>query len=438
MEKDLTQGSIKRRYFKYLGATFGGAMISWVYGMVDAAVVGQYQGPQGSAALSIVMPIWTILYSLGLLLGIGGSVNYSYFRAQGKAEKANAYFTLSLTLTSVIAVICWVGIALFDEPFLRLFGADDELLVLAKEYLKPVKYAIPMFPFSQFLAAFLRNDNAPDKATFAVLVGGIFNVFGDIFFVFDFGLGLGIYGAGLATAIGCTMTNVILVSHFFAKKNTLKLNRIFGPIHKTRLVTANGFSSFVSDMAMGIVALLFNRQIMHHFGANALAVFGVIVQVSSVVQCSSYGVGQAIQPIISANYGAGLHGRIREARKYALWTVAVFGIFWTMTMALFPNIYVQIFMSPTEEVLQIAPDIMRIYGIAYLMLPLNILATYYFPSIGKPSTAMAVSLARGIVICGGLVFLLPAVLGSEAIWWVMPITELAVAIYVIANMKKQK
>ena len=221
MEKDLTQGSIKRRYFKYLGATFGGAMISCVYGMVDAAVVGQYQGPQGSAALSIVMPIWTILYSLGLLLGIGGSVNYSYFRAQGKAEKANAYFTLSLTLTSVIAVICWVGIALFDEPFLRLFGADDELLVLAKEYLKPVKYAIPMFPFSQFLAAFLRNDNAPDKATFAVLVGGIFNVFGDIFFVFDFGLGLGIYGSGLATAIGCTMTNVILVSHFFAKKNTL-------------------------------------------------------------------------------------------------------------------------------------------------------------------------------------------------------------------------
>ena len=90
MDRDLTQGSIKKHYFKYLGAAFGSAMLGCIYGMVDAAVVGQYQGPQGSATLSIVMPIWTILYSLGLLIGIGGYVNYSYFKAQGKTDKANA------------------------------------------------------------------------------------------------------------------------------------------------------------------------------------------------------------------------------------------------------------------------------------------------------------------------------------------------------------
>lgn len=435
MQNDLTQGSIKKHYFKYLGAAFGSAMIACIYGMVDSAVVGQYQGPAGTAALSIVLPIWTILYSLGLLVGIGGSVNYSYFKAQGKSDKANAYFTLSLILTTIIAVVCWIGIALYDEPLLRFFGADDDLLIYAKQYLKPIKYAIPAFPFSQFLSAFLRNDNAPEKATFAVLFGGIFNVFGDIFFVFDFGLGLGIYGAGLATTIGCVMTNVILISHFFTKKNTLKLNRIFGHIHKTKLVTANGFSSFISDIAMGIVAMLFNRQIMRYFGADALAVFGVIAQVSTVVQCSSYGVGQAIQPIISANYGAGLSERINKAKKYVLWTVGIFGLFWTLTMLLLPNFYVRLFMAPTNAVLQIAPQIMHIYGLSYLLLPLNILATYYFPSIGKPKPAVLVSLARGIVICGVLVFLLPAVFGCNTIWWVMPITESAVAIYVIANMK---
>lgn len=209
MEQDLTKGSIKHHYLTYLCAAFGSAMVACVYGMVDAAAVGQYQGPDGAATLSIVMPIWTILYSLGLLIGIGGSVNYAFFKAQGKTNKANAYYTLSFLLTALVSLLCWVGLTVFQEPLLRLFGANDELLVLAKEYLKPVLFVIPTFPFSQFLSAFLRNDNAPGRATFAVLFGGVFNVLGDIFFVFDFGLGLGMFGAGLATAIGCTITNLI-------------------------------------------------------------------------------------------------------------------------------------------------------------------------------------------------------------------------------------
>lgn len=418
MEKDLTQGSIKKHYFHYLGAPLGSAIISCIYGLVDAAVVGQYQGPQGTAALSIVMPIWTILYSLGLLIGIGGSVNYSYYKAQRKTDKANAYFTLSLIMTSVVAVLCWIGLTVFDDELLRFFGADNALLPLAKEYLRPVQYVIPTYPFTQMLAAYLRNDNAPGLATFATLFGGIFNIFGDIYFVF--GLDMGMFGAGLATALGATMSIIIMVTHFFTKKNSIKLSRIYGHIHKTKMLSINGFSSFVSDIAMGVIAMLFNRQIMYYFDADALAVFGVIVQVSSVVQCSTYGVGQASQPIISANYGANKWERIEETKKYALWTVAVL---------LFPNAFVKLFMTPTDSVLQIAPGIMRVYGLAYLLLPLNIFATYYFQSVMLPRAALIVSLARGIVLCGILVFLLPVLFGAELLWWVMPITELAVAMY---------
>lgn len=431
MEQSLTTGSIKRHYFSYLGAAFGSAMIACIYGMVDAAVVGQYHGPTGAAALSIVMPIWTILYSLGLLVGIGGSVNYAFCKAQGKTPKANAYFTLSLLLTALLSLLCWVGLTVFQEPLLQLFGANDELLVLAKQYLKPVQYVIPTYPFSQFLSAYLRNDNAPGRATFAVLFGGIFNVLGDIFFVFDFGLGLGIFGAGLATAIGCTMTNVIMLTHFISRKNTLKLHRIYGYVHKSRCILASGFSPFLSDVAIGIIAMLFNRQIMRYFGSDALAVFGVIVQVSCVVQCSTYGVGQAAQPLLSANFGAGLWERIRKTRNYALWTVVFFGLFWTASVQLFPNSFVYLFMSPTDSVLEMAPAIMRIYAFAYLALPLNIFATYYFPSIGKPGAAIVVSLGRGMVLCGVLLYLLPTIWGANSLWWVMPVTEFTTAGYVI-------
>lgn len=435
MEQDLTKGSIKGHYFKYLGAAFGSAMISCIYGMVDSAVVGQYQGPQGAATLSIVMPIWTLLYGLGLLIGIGGSVNYAYFKAQGKTDKANAYFTLSLLLTSLVSLICWVGITVFDDQLLRLFGADETLAELAKTYLKPVKYTIPAYPFTQFLSAFLRNDNAPGRATIATLAGGVFNIFGDIFFVF--GLNWGIFGAGLATALGCSITILVMLSHFFTKNNTLKLNKIYGHIHKTRLVSVSGFSPFLADMAMGIIAMLFNRQIMGYLGSDALAVFGVIVQVSCIAQCSTYGIGQAVQPIISANYGVGATNRIAQVRKYALWSVAICGVLWTGLMLTCPNAFVRLFMAPTESVLQMAPGIMRIYGLAYLFLPLNTLATYYFPSIGVPRAALVISLGRGILLCGILVYLLPALLGSGAIWWVMPITEFLVAIYALLSMYRK-
>lgn len=434
MEQDLTKGSIKHHYLTYLCAAFGSAMVACVYGMVDAAAVGQYQGPDGAATLSIVMPIWTILYSLGLLIGIGGSVNYAFFKAQGKTNKANAYYTLSFLLTALVSLLCWVGLTVFQEPLLRLFGANDELLVLAKEYLKPVLFVIPTFPFSQFLSAFLRNDNAPGRATFAVLFGGVFNVLGDIFFVFDFGLGLGMFGAGLATAIGCTITNLIMLTHFVSRKNSLRLNRIFGYVSKSQHVITSGFSSFLADIAIGIIAMLFNRQIMGYLGSDALAVYGVIVQVTCVVQCSTYGVGQAVQPLLSANFGAGLWDRITKTRNYSLWTVGIFGLFWTICVLCLPNVFVYLFMSPSERVLEIAPEIMRIYAISYLALPLNIFATYYFPSLGKSGAAMVVSLGRGIVLSGVLLFLLPAVFGSGALWWVMPVTEFIVAFYVITKI----
>lgn len=434
MQVSLTQGSVGKHYWKYLGAAFGSAMLGCIYGMVDAAAVGQYHGPQGTAVLSIVMPIWTILYSLGFLIGTGGSVNYAFFKAQGKTEKANAYFSVSLILTSMVAVLCWVGIAVFEDPLLRLFGADDTLLILAKEYLKPIIWVIPAYPFTQLLSAFLRNDNAPGLATIATVIGGVFNVFGDIFFTFDFGLGLGIFGAGLATALGVSITIAIMSLHFITRRNSLKLTRIFRSFHKSARVAASGFPSFVADLAMGIVAILFNRQIMFYFGADALAVFGVIVQVTAVVQCSSYGLGQAAQPLLSANFAAGLESRIGEIKKLALWTASFFGVFWYATVLAFPNAYVHLFMTPTDAVLQIAPQIMRIYSFSFLLLPLNIFATYYFQSVMKPKIALIISMARGIVLCSVLVFVLPALFGKDALWWVMPITEALVAGYVILSI----
>ena len=305
---DFLNGNIKTIYFKYLAAAFGSALITSIYSIVDMAMVGQYHGPEGSAALAVVAPVWNIIYSFGLLMGIGGSVLFSTIRgkSEGQEKRSNAYFTASVIGSIFLAAVIWLVVIFFDRELLLLFGAQDNTLSLAREYVSPIKFAIPLFLFNQMLAAYLRNDKNPALATGAVLAGGIFNVFGDYFFVFT--CDMGAYGAGLATAIGSAITFIVMLSHFFTKRNTLHFVKPTGLFKMLKEISVTGFSTFFIDVAMGILTILFNRQIMHYLGTNALAVYGVIVNISTFAQCCAYSVGQASQPIISTNFGANKGG----------------------------------------------------------------------------------------------------------------------------------
>ncbi len=427
---------IRPMYFKYLVAAFGSALISSIYGVVDMAMVGQYQGADGTAALAVVSPVWNIIYSLGLLMGIGGSVVFSNLR--GKSEenhkKSNEYFTAALIGVAALAVITWVIVILFDRELLLLFGAEETLLPLARRYIFPVKFVVPSFLFTQLMAAFLRNDGNPALATRAVLFGGFFNVFGDYFFVFA--MDMGITGAGLATAMGSVFSLLIMLTHFRSKKNTLKLKKPENLFFMLKTISITGFSTFFIDVAMGILTMLFNRQILKYLGTEALSVYGIIINISTFVQCCAYSIGQASQPIISTNLGAGKGERISQILKYALGTAAVFGLIWTALAEFAPTLFVNIFMTPTENILAIAPNIIRSYGISFILLPLNIFSTYYFQVLMKPATSFVVSVSRGALISGIFIYLLPAIAGADAIWFSMPLTELIVAIYVIAMIIK--
>ena len=138
---NFTSGKIRSLYFKYLTAAFGSALMTSVYSIVDMAMVGQYQGPEGTAALAVVAPIWNIIYSLGLLMGIGGSVILSTLKgkADKKLENENEYFTVAVMGSLFLAAIMWIVIVFFDRELLMFFGAQGQLLSLAETYLIPIK-----------------------------------------------------------------------------------------------------------------------------------------------------------------------------------------------------------------------------------------------------------------------------------------------------------
>lgn len=430
---DFLTGKIRPLYFKYLSAAFCSALITSIYSVVDMAVVGQYQGPEGTAALAVVAPIWNIIYSLGLLMGIGGSVIFSTLKGRTdlKSRDENEYFSASVIGSVFLAVAAWIILIFFGKELLVFFGAKGSFLALAETYIIPVKFVLPCFLLTQMHAAFLRNDQAPLLAAIGVLSGGLINVFGDYIFVFAFDMG--IFGAGLATAIGSVISCAVMLSHFFTKRNTLTFVKPERLLHKLKEISVVGFSTFFVDIAMGIMTILFNRQIIKYLGVNALSVYGVIVTLSTFVQCCAYSVGQASQPIISVNFGAAQGHRIKETLKYALYTVIFLGVFWTLLMLLFPNTFIKIFMTPAGGILKIAPDIMRCYGLSFLLLPFNIFSTYYFQALLKPRASFIVSVARGLFISGGFIMILPFI-NADYLWFTMPLTESIVAVFAIAAM----
>ena len=424
---DLLKSDIKPMYLRYLAAASGSAVVASVFGVVDAMMVGQYHGPAGNAALAVFNPIWSIVFCLGLLAGIGGSVLFASSRGRGDEQSAQEYFTLSVLWGVLLSAVAVAAIGLYQEQLFRFFGADDELLALAKRYLKPILFAIPCCVFSNILSAALRNDGNPGLATKAVIAGGIFNMIGDYYLVFV--RDMGISGAGLATALAQFVTIGIMLLHFVGRKNTLRIVRPTCCLRKMGAIAVNGFSTAISDLALGIIGILFNRQIMRYLGTDALAVYGIITQVTAFVQCMAYGIGQAAQPIISQNYGAGNFGRIRQCLKYALYTSAAFGVFWTLAMLLMPTPLVYLFMTPTPQVLSIAPGILCAYGSSFVLLPFNIFATYYFQAMMKPQLSLAASVARSIVVSGAMILLLPLIAGADSLWYAMLITEILVAAF---------
>ena len=373
--------------------------------------------------------MYGVLIFLGILCGVGGSVLYGNARGEGKEEKANALFTAATGLMLFLILLAWIIFALFHQQIFTFFGADAELMPKVMEYARWLIWFLPVFILPTFISSFIRNDGAPGLAMAAVIIGGCVNIFGDWFFVFP--LGLGMTGAAIATVLGTSVQVIIMCIHFFTKKCTL---RIVKPNHVKPAICQTlgiGFGASILDLGTVILSIIMNNQIMRYGDTNALAVYGVVATITSLFQALYCGVGQAIQPIVSANCGAMQADRIKQVWKMSLTTVIVLGIGFTAIGELFPTQIVRLFMDVTPEVLAAASGIIRPFFLLFLFLGVTVLATYHLQSIMHGRMSMMIAVLRSVVISGLLIYILPLVMGILGVWVAMPISELIVAVIAV-------
>ena len=423
---NLLKDKIETLYQKFLWPSLFAAMVTTIYSFVDTIAIGQGVGPDGAAAAAIIYPILGVASLFGFLCGIGGSVRLGNARGEGQLEKANAYYTASLLLVVVTTVIVWPVTAVFKKEIFSLFGANEALMPLVLEYGDWIIWTFPAFILSSYFTCIIRCDGSPNYVMGAVVAGGVLNVFGDWFLVFPMNLGMS--GAAIATAGGTIVQFIVLLCYLLKKQNRLRLVK---PRQLSKAIMKSlsaGFSASILEFSFIVLTCILNNQIMRYGGAVALSIFGVVLSCSGMFQHIYTGVGQAIQPIAASNYGAGQVLRIFRLRRISLTTVTAMGIGFTTLGLLFPTQIIKFFMDATPEVLKATPVIVRTYFLSFLFMGINIWATSYFQAIMQTVTSSVLTILRGLVISSILLYLLPAWLGIDGVWWAMVITEGIVAV----------
>ena len=432
---DYLTSSTKALYRKYLTASLGSALVITIYSFVDTIAVGQSEGPAGTAAMAVITPIFGILVFFGILFGIGGSVLMNNAKGAGNEEKGNAYFTTALILVVGFTVVTWVLFARFSKPILFFFGATQGTLPLVMRYVQWLIRCWPIFIFSTFIGAFVRNDNAPGLVMAGVISGGCFNIFGDWFFVFP--LGMGMEGAAIATVLGTTLQCLILCSHLFRKCSGLKLAKPFRMGKAIRKIFVIGIGASLLDLGTVVLSTITNNQILRYGSEVELAIYGVMTTIAALVQAMYCGVGQAIQPLVSANFGGRQYGRVRQFLKMSVVTVLIMGVLFTVLAECLPVPIVQLFMDATPEVLAAAPNSMRLYSLLYLFLGFTVLSTYYLQSVMRDRASMAIGILRSLVVSGLLLYLLPLFWGINGVWLALPISECIVTVVAAVFLSKK-
>ena len=399
-------------------------------------LVGRGLGSQGLAALNISIPLINVLNGLGLLFGIGGATFLSRSRGQSKGHKANDIFTKSLIMALIAGLLLTVLRMFFLDELCYFLGASDETFQMSRDYLGVLlAFSIP-FVLNSTLTVLVRNDGAPRLAMWAMLTGSIINVILDYVFIFEFKWGM--WGGAVATAISPIIGLAILSTHFIRKKNMMRLILPRWNFNMIKRIIANGSASFIVELSAGVVIFAFNKVILGITGDLGVSAYSIIANLSLIFTAVFIGVGQAIQPIVSFNYGAGKMDRVYEAVKLAIYWALGLGILFYAIGMVFPEFLVSVFTNENSDLMATTVRGIRIYFVAFILMGLNIVMTTYIQSKEHAKVSTIISLTRGFGLIIVFLMTLPKFFGIDGVWLTLPAAEILTTVISFICFRKYR
>lgn len=396
-------------------------LISSLYNIVDQIFVGNSSlGYLGNAATGIVFPIMIVVQAFAWLIADGCAAYLSICQGKKDTEKAHKSIGTGITIAMIISVILLIIALTLKEPILRLFGASDNTIGLASNYLTIVGSFFPAFMFFNVLNAVIRSDGSPTFSMLSMASGAIVNIILDPIFIF--GCDMGIEGAAWATVIGQIISVVFTIYYLFRTKTfKLQLKSFIPDFSVFKEALKLGVSSFITQMSIVAISLVCNIM-MAKYGASSkygqdipISVISVETKVFTVLINIVVGIVLGGQPIVGYNIGAKRFDRVKSTYKLVTISTLVVALIFTLINEIYPDLFILPFGNGGDNsilYMEFARDVFRIFLSLVTFTCLIKVSSIFFQASGKPILATISSLTRDIIIFIPCVIIIPMIFES--------------------------
>lgn len=409
-----------------------------IYGVVDGYFVSNYAGKTPFAAVNLIMPFLMILGGVGFMFGTGGGALIAKTMGEGKAEKADKLFSMTVFASILCGLVLTAVGLLFLRPFARLMGAEGELLENSLLYGTINLIALPFYILQYEFQCLFATAEKPKLGLYVTVASGVANMVLDWLLVAV--LPFGLAGAAAATAASQFIGGVFPLV-YFARKNSsrLRLTRCRLELRPLGRICANGSSELMSNISMSLVSMLYNVQLMQHAGEDGIAAYGVLMYVSMIFQAIFIGYSVGTAPIVSYHYGAQNREELKSLLRKAIFIVAIAALCMFAAGELLAAPLSRLFVAYDEELLQMTTHAFAIFSFSFLFSGFAINGSSFFTALNDGLTSALISFLRTLVFQVAAVLLFPLLWGLDGIWFSIVVAEImAVLATIFFLLKKQK
>lgn len=406
--EDLATKPVGKLLFQLSMPAIAAQVVNLLYNVVDRMYIGHIPG-EGAMALTglgVTMPLIVLITAFASLASVGGAPRAAIMMGRGKKEEAEKILGNCAAGLTLVAVVLTVLMLLFGRQALLLFGASEETIGYAWDYMSIYAVGTIAVQYSIGLNPFITTQGYTKISMLTVIIGAACNIVLDPVFIFLFGMG--VKGAALATILSQAVSAIWVVRFLAGAKTTLRIRR-----KNLRIVpsvylpcVALGLATFVMQSTESLLTISFNSSLLRYGGDLAVGAMTILSSLMNFTLMPLQGLTQGSQPIISFNYGAGNKKRVGSCYKLLLLVCFSYStLIWLLAMVA-PQLFAMVFTSD-PALIEVTVHALRIYMAVIFMFGLQIACQQTFVSMGNAKTSLFLALLRKVFLLIPLIFILP-------------------------------